>query len=60
MLTLRLLELTEVGRVLYLVIPYFSVNDHVVIVLNAADVMRLTYKFFALPAEEGDVVGKIH
>ena len=57
MLTLRLLELIEVGRVIYLVIPYFFVNDHVVTVFDAADVMRLTYKFFALPAEEGDVVG---
>ena len=58
MLTLRLLQLLKFGRVLYLVIPYFTVYDHVVTALDAADVMRLTYNFIALPAEEGDIVGR--
>ena len=58
MLTLRSLKLIEVGRVLYLVIPYFIVDDHVVTALDAADVRRLTYNFVTLPAAEGDVVGQ--
>ena len=41
---------------LYLGIPKFTVKDNVVTAFDAADVMRLTYHFAALPAEECDVI----